>query len=169
MLARIASTISAVTAFFAGLILVAMTLYTLLEIGSRELFGVSSNVLVEFVGYGLATMTFLAAGQTMREGGLIRVNVLLQFASPGVRRVLDAFCLVCGILVIALAAAFVGIDMQRSFARGYETDSLIPLPLWLPPLGLFVGMVAFILDMAIHLVLVLAGRQRLADESPDAI
>jgi TRAP-type C4-dicarboxylate transport system permease small subunit len=169
MLVRIAAAISRIGAFLAGLILVAMTLYTLIEIASRELLGVSSNVLVEFIGYGMAAMTFLGAAQTMREGGLIRVNVLLQFASPRVRRVLDALCLLCGIAVIGLAGAFVWMDMQRSFTRGYETDSLIALPLWLPPLGLFIGMVVFVLDMVVHLVLVASGAQRLADESPDAI
>ena len=80
----------------AGIILISMTAYTIIEIARRTVFGTSSNVLTEFVGYGLAAMTMLAASQTMRDGGLIRVNILLQFASPRVRQVLDAFCLLCG-------------------------------------------------------------------------
>ena len=114
-------------------------------------------------------MTMLAASQTMRDGGLIRVNILLQFASPPVRKVLDAFCILCGIFVLGIAAWFVFLDMQRSFTRGYETDSLIPLPLWLPPLGLFIGMVAFLLNMAAYLALVMTNKLVLADESPDEI
>ena len=169
MLTRIAALIARTSSLLAGLVLIAITAYTLIEIALRTLFGVSSNVLVEFVGYGLAAMTLLAASQTMREGDLVRVNVLLQFCPPRIRQVLDAFCLLCGIAVVGLAAQFVWLDMQRSFVRGYETDSLVPLPLWLPPLGLFVGMVAFILDMGAHLVLVLNGKVKLADESPDAV
>ena len=71
--------------------------------------------------------------------------------------------------VLGFAACYVFLDMQRSFTRDYETDSLIPLPLWLPPLGLFIGMVGFLLNMAAYLALVLANKLVLADESPDEI
>ena len=169
MFTRIAEWIAKASAFVAGIVLIAMTGYTIVEIVRRTVFGTSSNVLVEFVGYGLAAMTMLAASQTMRDGGLIRVNILLQFASPPVRKVLDAFCILCGIFVLGIAAWFVFLDMQRSFTRGYETDSLIPLPLWLPPLGLFIGMVAFLLNMAAYLALVMTNKLVLADESPDEI
>ena len=169
MFTRIAEWISKASAVVAGTILISMTAYTIIEIARRTVLGSSSNVLVEFVGYGLAAMTMLAASKTMREGGLIRVNILLQYAGPRVRQVLDAFCLLCGIFVLGLAAWFVWLDMQRSFSRGYETDSLIPLPLWLPPLGLFIGMVAFLLNMLAFLALVLANKAVLADESPDEI
>lgn len=169
MLAKLSEWLSRAASFLAGLILIAITAYTLVEIVSRTLFGLSSNVLVEFVGYGLAAMTFLAAGRTMRDGHLVRVNVVLQFCSPVARRALDAFCLVCAIAVVCLIAYYVWLDMQRSFTRGYETDSLVPLPMWLPPLALFIGMVTFIFDMLVHLALVLAGRVRLADDAPDAV
>ena len=169
MFTRIAEWIAKASAFVAGIVLIAMTGYTIVEIVRRTVFGTSSNVLVEFVGYGLAAMTMLAASQTMRDGGLIRVNILLQFASPPVRKVLDVFCILCGIFVLGIAAWFVFLDMQRSFTRGYETDSLIPLPLWLPPLGLFIGMVAFLLNMAAYLALVMTNKLVLADESPDEI
>jgi TRAP-type C4-dicarboxylate transport system permease small subunit len=169
MLERIAALVARVSSLLAGAILITMTAYTIIEIARRTVFGSSSNVLVEFVGYGLAAMTMLAASQTMRDGGLIRVNILLHHASPRVRRVLDAFCLLCGMFVLGFAAWFVWLDMQRSLTRGYETDSLIPLPLWLPPLGLFIGMAAFLLNMAAFLVVVLTGKVVLADESPDEI
>lgn len=169
ILSRVAEWTAGGSSAVAGFILISMTAYTIIEIARRSIFGTSSNVLTEFVGYGLAAMTMLAASQTMRDGGLIRVNILLQFASPRVRQVLDAFCLMCGMFVLGLAAYYVWIDMLRSFTRGYETDSLIPLPMWLPPFGLFIGMVAFLLNMIALLVLVLTERLVLADESPDEI
>lgn len=169
MLTRIAEWIAKASSVVAGTILIAMTAYTIIEIARRAVFGTASNVLVEFVGYGLAAMTMLAASQTMRDGGLIRVNILLHFASPRVRQVLDAFCLLCGMFVLGLAAYYVWLDMHRSFTRDYETDSLIPLPLWLPPLGLFIGMVAFMLNIAAFLVLVVTDKAVLADESPDEV
>ena len=169
MLNRIAASLARASSLLAGAILVAMAGYTVVEILRRVAFGSASNVLVEFVGYGLATMTFLGAAQTMRDGGLIRVNIALHFVPARVRQVLDAFCLLCGIAVIGLAARFVWLDIARSYIRGYQTDSLVPLPLWLPPLGLLLGMLVLLLDMVVHLALVVARRQRLVDEAPEAL
>ena len=71
--------------------------------------------------------------------------------------------------MVGFAGWFVFQDMHRSWVRDYETDSVVPLPLWLPPLGLLIGMVVFSLDAIVLLLLVLAGRYRLADESADAV
>lgn len=169
MVDRIAALVSRASSLLAGVVLVAMAGYTVIEIVRRVVFGSASNVLVEFVGYGLATMTFLGAAQTMRDGGLIRVNVVLNFVPLWVRRILDTFCLLCGLAVVGFAARFVWIDMLRSYTRGYQTDSLVPLPAWLPPLGLLIGMLVFLLDMAVHLALVVVGRRRVADESAEPL
>ena len=164
---RLANWLSTGGSIAAGIVLVSMTLYTLIEITLRTLFGYSTNVLVEFVGYGLAAMTFLGLGQTLREGGLIRINVALQFAPPLLRRVLDVFCILCGLGVMAVATWYVGADLARSFARGYETDSVVALPQWVPPFGLFIGMLVFIVEMMARLIQVALGHEVLSDESPD--
>jgi hypothetical protein len=59
--------------------------------------------------------------------------------------------------------------MWRAWDRAYETDSLLALPSWLPPLPMFLGMLSFLLDMALHLVLVGGGTISIANESPDVI
>lgn len=150
-------------------VLLGITLYVLIEIGLRALRGSGTNVLVEFVGYGLAAITFLAASATMREGGLVRVGILLDRVSPGVRRALDVVCLLSTIAVVGMCAWYVANDMWRAWDRGYETDSLLALPSWLPPLPMFLGMLSFLLDMALHLVLVGGGTISIANESPDVI
>ena len=163
---RVVGALSRATRLVAGVLLVAMTAYTLVEIALR-LLGRPSNVVVEFVGYGLAGMTFLAASSTMRDGGMVRVALLLSRMPPGVRRVLDLFCLLCGIATIGTAAWFVAEHMLQSYDRGYETDSLVPSAR--PPLPLLLGLVAFVLDMVLHLVLVARGEVQLADDSPDIV
>lgn len=161
--------LSKVSAAAAALILLGITGFVLVEIALRLVRGSGTNVLVEFVGYGLAGMTFLAASSTMREGGLVRVSILLERVPAGVRRVLDTLCLLATIAAVGIAAGFVGADMWRSYQRGYETDSLLALPMWLPPLPLMLGISVFLLDMLVHLVLVATGQIRIADESPEVI
>lgn len=161
--------LSKISAALATLILLGIAGFVLVEITLRMVRGTGTNVLVEFVGYGLAGMTFLAASSTMREGGLVRVNILLERVPAGARRLLDALCLLATIAVVGIAAWFVAADMWRSYERAYETDSLVPLPMWLPPLPLLAGVTLFLLDMLVHLVLVVSGQARIADDSPEVI
>jgi TRAP-type C4-dicarboxylate transport system permease small subunit len=160
--------LASATRWLAGLVLAVITAYTLIEVALR-LAGHATSVVVEFVGYSLAAMTFLAASATMREGGMVRVGILLARVPPNVHRALDTFCLICTIATLGLVAWFVGRDMLQSYERSYETDSLLPLPSWLPPLPLFLGLIAFLVDMLLHLVLVVRGQARLSDDSPDVI
>jgi TRAP-type C4-dicarboxylate transport system permease small subunit len=169
MIARGIGALSRATRLAAGLILVGMTAFILVEILLRLLRGTGTNVLVEFIGYALAGMTFLAASGTMRDGGMVRIGLVLSRVPAGVRRILDMFCVLCGIATVGTATFFVTREMWQSFQRGYETDSLVALPSWLPPVPLLLGMVVFLLDMLLQLALVASGRLVLPDDSPDAI
>lgn len=169
VVASLVGALSKAGAFASALILVSITAFTLIEIVLRLVRGSGTNVVVEFTGYGLAGMTFLAAGATMREGGFVRVSILLDRLPQAARRVCDVICILVTIAMIGIVAWFVGTDMWRSLQRGYETDSLVVLPLWLPPLPLLVGMAVFLLDMLELLVQVASGSARVADESPEVI
>lgn len=166
---RALGALSRAARFAAGLILVGMTAFILVEILLRLTRGTGTNVLVEFTGYALAGLTFLAASATMREGGMVRVGILLTRVPAGVRRVLDTFCVLCGIATIGAATFFVARDMLQSLERGYETDSLVALPMWLPPVPLLLGLVAFLLDLLLQLGRVASGRASLPLDAPDAI
>lgn len=166
---RLVTRLSQAAGMLASLVLVLLAAYILLEIGLRALRGTGTNVLVEFIGYGLAALTFLGASATMRDGGMVRVAIVLERLPAGARRLLDVLCLACGLVSVGLLAWFVGTDMLRSFDRGYETDSIVALPQWLPPLPMFVGMVVFLLDMLAQLVRVVAFGHALPTESPDVI
>ena len=169
LIESLVATLSKAGAFAAAIILVGITAFTLIEIALRMLRGSGTNVVVEFTGYGLAGMTFLAAGATMREGGFVRVSIFLERLPNSVRWICDVVCIVMTIMTIGIFAWYVGADMWRSFQRGYETDSLVALPMWVPPFPLLLGMAVFLLDMCVLLVQVLFGSARVADESPEVI
>jgi TRAP-type C4-dicarboxylate transport system permease small subunit len=166
---RIVATLSRAAGALASLVLVLLAAYILLEIGLRAVRGTGTNVLVEFIGYGLAALTFLGASATMRDGGMVRVAIVLERLPAGARRLLDVLCILCGLLSVGLLAWFVGADLLRSFDRGYETDSIFALPQWVPPLPMFVGMIVFLLDMLAQLVGIVARGHALPTESPDVI
>jgi TRAP-type C4-dicarboxylate transport system permease small subunit len=168
-LTSVADLLSKAGAAAAAIILIGVTAFTLIEIALRVLRGSGTNVVVEFVGYSLAAMTFLAASSTMREGGFVRIALVVERLPPAARRACDFICVLATLVSVGMAAAFIGSDMWRSFQRGYETDSLVALPMWLPPLPLMIGLVIFLLDMLLLLVGVARGTAQVADEAPEVI
>ncbi len=157
MAARSIAAMSRGASAIAGAVLVYVTLHTLAEITLRTVFDRSTNVVVEFAGYGLAAMTYLALSDAMRAGALVRVNVLLNLLSATAKRIADAFCLLTTLLTTLFIAYYVWFDMQRSYRREYWTESIIPLPAWLPPVALFFGLCVFAVDLVLHLILVIRG------------
>ena len=165
MVTRAMATLSRVAAAVAGIVLIYVLAHTLVEITLRTLFDRSTNVVIEYAGYGLAAMTYLGLSDAMRSGSLIRVGVLLERLPHAARRWLDAWCVLVTLLATVFIIWFVWVDMSRSYRREFWTESVIPLPAWLPPIGLIVGLAIFALDLALHLVLILRGRARLASAS----
>lgn len=155
------------TSALASIVLVYVALHTLTEITLRTLFNVSTNVVVEFAGYGLAAMTYLALADAMRAGSLVRVNVLIDRLPDRARRALDAFCVLVTLLVTLFIVYYFWLDMRRSFVREFYTESIIPLPAWLPPIALVVGLASFAIDLLLHLVLILRGEARLASSQSE--
>ena len=162
MTARAIGWLSRVAAAAAGIILIYVLGHTLVEITLRTLFSRSTNVVIEYAGYGLAAMTYLALSDAMRSGSLIRVGVLLERLPKAARRLLDAWCVLVTLLATLFVIWFVWVDMSRSWTRDFYTESVIPLPAWLPPIGLLLGLAIFALDLSLHLVLILRGEAELA-------
>jgi len=154
---RAIAAISRLAAVLSSAILVYVTVHTIAEIALRTLFNRPTNVGVEFAGYGLAAMTYLALSDAMRAGSLVRVNVLLNVMPAGIRRALDAFCVLNALLITIFLAWYVWFDMRRSYVREFQTESIVPLPAWLPPTALLVGLIVFAVDPVLHLVLILRG------------
>ncbi len=151
----------------ASITLIYVMAHTLIEITLRTILNISTNVVVEFAGYGLAAMTYLALADAMRSGTLVRVNVLLDRLPKSAIRVLDAFCVFVTFLVTAFIAYFVWLDMWRSYTRDFWTESIVPLPAWLPPIALVLGLAVFALDLLLHLVLILRGETTLASSQSE--
>src|SRR5918998_1276648 len=93
---RSISALSRIAATLAAVILVAMVCHILLEIVLRTFFGLSTFSTDEFVGYGIAAVTYLGLGHALRTGALIRVDMLLNATQrwPRARRVIELGCAV---------------------------------------------------------------------------
>ncbi len=144
-LSKLAAQVSAV-------LLVYMVLHILIEIVLRGFFDSSTYVLDEFIGYGVAAITFLALGYAFEEGALIRVNLVLIRTKGAVRRGLEVFCVVATLGVIGYLGWYFWRDWQRAWERGEVSPSIAEIPVWIP-LGLvMLGYILFTLQLFAYLV-----------------
>ena len=143
-----------------GLILY-ITGHILLEIVLR-LFGRSTFVLDEFVGYGVATMTFLGLGYALERGSLIRVKLLVDKLPPRWHWLPELLATLVALFTFATLAWFWGRNVWRSYQRGTTSDTLAGTPLWLPEGMVWLGMALLCLTLlgrALSLVTRAATRQ----------
>lgn len=140
-------TISRVAAALACAILVGIVALILYEIVLRFFFSTSTFVLQEFVGYGVATCTFLSLGYALEHNALIRVNVLLTKVGDMGRRLLELVAAVLTMGVVGMLMWFFWLRVARHWARGSTSNSIAEVPLWIPEGALLVGLGVFWLQL----------------------
>lgn len=141
---RVASRLGRLAGHAAALLLVLMFLHTLVEIALRP-FGLSTFVLEEMLGYGVAAVAFLALALTLEDGGLVRVNLLLERLSrwPRARRAVELVAAGGTMIVTGMAIRAFGASVVRQYVRGYTSGTLADVPMWIPEGVLLLGLVLF--------------------------
>ena len=150
LLGRIAATIAAV-------ILVLITLHVLLEIVLRNLFGTSTYVLDEMVGYGVGAMTFLAMAHTFRRGEMIRVHLLIARLQGRWRVAVEFACTALTLAGFLLVLLYFGRSVLRNWRENTVSASIAEVPQWVPESLLVLGLSIFCLQLITYLARLLAG------------
>lgn len=141
----------------AGLLLVAMVLHILFEIVLRAFFSSSTYVLDEFVGYGVAAVTFLSLGYTLEHGALIRVNLLLGRLEGWTRRLLELLAASLTLALLTYFGWFFWIRVVRHWTRGTVSSSIAEVPMWIPEGLVLLGLALFWLQLLAYLLRMLLG------------
>lgn len=152
----------------AGVLLVFMTAYALVESVLRSTFGTSTFVMTELVGYAMAPMTTLAMARTLRGGMLIRVNLLTARLSTGTQRLMELLCVVVVALLTAYLIWLFAREASFNWSRGAVSDTIARIPLWIPSALLLSGLPLFMLHLVLYGVEIIAGRPLIADTDESA-
>jgi len=145
-------TLSRMAGGLAGLLLVAMVLHILLEIVLRAFFSTSTFVLDEFVGYGVAAITFLSLGYTLEHGAMIRVNLLLTRTHGWARRALEVLAASFTLVLLTFLGWFFWFRVARHVTRGTVSSSIAQVPMWIPEGLVLLGLGLFWLQMLAYLL-----------------
>lgn len=112
-----------------------------------------------YAGYAMAACGFLALAHTFKRGEHIRVTLLLQAASPRVKRLLDIWSLfAASVLAGALAFYAVKLTYQSWDFHDVSTGN-DATPLWIPQIGMALGAIVLFIALLDDLVLELRGKR----------
>ncbi len=102
----------------------------------------------DFSGYFLATASFMAMAYTLRAGGHIRVNLLVQNLPARPRWLLELLALAIGAVMAGYATWFAYLLLLESYEYGDMSTGIIAIPVWIPQMSMVGGLglltVAFI-------------------------
>lgn len=111
----------------------------------------------EFAGFFLAAASFLALPYTLRRGGHIRVNLLLQHVPAGLRRWLEAWCTAVAALISGYFAFYMANLIHNSWRFGDVSPGMVAVPIWIPQTSLLAGLVVLTVALVDEFVTVVRG------------
>jgi TRAP-type C4-dicarboxylate transport system permease small subunit len=150
-------------AALAALFMVALLVMVLLSIVSRQLhFHVPGTD--AYAGYLMAAAGFLALAHTLKRGEHIRVTLLINALSGTARRALELWALAAASALALLGAYYSARLVWQSRAFNDISTASDATPLWLPQLGMAIGMAVLAIAFIDELVLEWQGRRRAEGE-----
>ncbi|MGH1539722.1 MAG: TRAP transporter small permease [Arenicella sp.] len=144
--------------YLSGLCIIGITGLIMAQIIGR-FFGVLVPSVEDFSGYCLSASIFFGLAYTFREGGHIRVSLLIRRLSPGKRRIQETFNLILALFLVGFMAFYCCHMVWESHHFNDVSDGYIPVPLWLPQLPVALGSVALLIAIFDDLVRVISGKQ----------
>ena len=149
-------------AWLAALMMVGLLVMVLLSISGRLLhFHVPGTD--AYAGYLMAGAGFLALAHTLKRGEHIRVTLLLGMLQGGARRAMEIWALFAASALALLGAFYSARLVWQSHLFNDISTGNDATPLWLPQLGMAIGMAILSIAFIDELVLELRGKRSATD------
>lgn len=106
----------------------------------------------EYTGYGLVFMTFVPLAYTLKHGGHISIDVLVdRLSEVGASRVRIVTTII-SIVVTAILLRYGAELMVTNLLQGSRSNTVMLTPLWIPQTFIVVGLALFIPEMVVYLL-----------------
>ena len=120
-------------------------------------FGVRTGATNDVVAWLCAAAAFLAMAHAFKHGDFVRVTLLLEKVSPGVRRALEIVSLAIACACLAYLAYWATRFTWESWKFNDIAGGLLPLPMWIPQTTFVVGAWLFFIAVLDEMFIVLRG------------
>ncbi|MES3015740.1 MAG: TRAP transporter small permease [Pseudomonadota bacterium] len=122
-------------------------------------FGVRTGAVNDLVAWCCAAGSFFAMAHAFKHGDFVRVTLLLDKLSPGVRRAFELVSLAIGSIAVAYLAWWACRFTYESWAFNELAQGLLPIPIWIPQSSFALGSILLLVAMVDELILVLRGQR----------
>ncbi|GLR63553.1 TRAP transporter small permease [Marinospirillum insulare] len=129
----------------------------LLWVGFNPL-GLHLPGLAEISAFLLLGATFFGLAYTFWQGGHIRVTLIIQRLPLGLQRWLDSLMLLIAMAITGFALGFSVLLALDSYAYGDLSIGMVPVPLWIPQVGMSLGLLWLFIALTDALFSLLSGR-----------
>ena len=144
------------------MVIAAVAMVSILVAVTAQIVGRLIGVLVpsapEIAGFSMAASSFMALAYTLREGGHVRVSLLILNLSSRVQRIVEGAVLVFALCVTIFFTFYVIRLAVMSSIYGDVSAGVLPIPLWIPQGFVAFGLFALAVALADELFAVLRGR-----------
>lgn len=151
--------------YLAGAFLVVIFgLMMLLSVGREINFNVPSGD--DFAGWALVAMSFLGLAHTFKRGEMIRVGLLIERLHGPRRRAAELFSLGTASLFIGYFTFQAGKLAHDSWQYFDMSTGVVSVPLWIPQLGLVLGLAILLIAILDEFVIVARGGRPTYEPEP---
>jgi len=137
-------------AYVSVFIIVIASLFITSEVIARLFFNTSFQIVMQFSGYSLFIVTFLAAGWVLRQNAHIVVDFITVKIKENVRQYLDLFvfllCIAACIFLFLESSDYVINAWERKLTTNYPLKVQKAYILFVMPLGWFTLLLEFIVQ-----------------------
>ncbi|MEM8951095.1 MAG: TRAP transporter small permease [Pseudomonadota bacterium] len=94
----------------------------------------------ETAGFCMAASTFLGLAYTFKQGGHIRVTLMIRHLPPNLRRSVELFCLAFTAAGLAYFTYWAADLVYFSYVIDEISPGLMAIPFWIPRSGMLLGL-----------------------------
>lgn len=157
-MSRIKDKLYLCSGLLSGFFIVVITLLLLAQIIGR-FFNFIVPSAEDFAGFALAASTFLGLAYTFREGGHIRVTLVIQRFSPLPRKIQEGMILTLSLALLCYVSYACSFMVYESYIYDEVSYGYVPVPLWIPQVPVAVGAIALSLAVFDAWIDVVRGKQ----------
>ena len=151
--------------YFAGMFLIVIFLLMVVMSAGREV-GFNIPAGDDFAAFSMAALAFLGLAHTFKNGEMIRVGFVIERLSARTRHYVELFCLTIGVVFIGYFARHAFSLMHDSYTLNDMSSGVVAIPLWIPQMGMFAGLLILAVAMLDELLIVLSGRKPSYEKEP---
>lgn len=112
----------------------------------------------DFTGFFLASASFLALAYTLREGGHIRVTLVIGNLPAGIRRLFEVWCVGLATFIAGYFVWYTARLVHESYVYNDLSAGMIAVPIWIPQSGMLLGLIVLFIALMDELVRVVSGK-----------